>query len=493
MNRLATIGFSVLLSLTACSVYQSKSYSPTPALRAYQVVQSLQDSLRSLSSTEGGEHNLGLNLVWSCPNGNFRGWEDERVLRVQGIRYAASQRYAPPKAYQYPEGIVWATKPAPVAIQGRSASEEYISGMNYNLVAQSESPQYLSICLPKGLKPNEKVPVMVYIHGGSYEHGGADNKAYDPELLVAEHRLIVVNIQYRLGVLGYLRDVSGQPANLGILDQIEALRWVQRNIQYFGGNPHEVTIFGESAGASAVEHLLVAHGAEGLFRRAIIQSSPFGTMPGRERMTKQMLRDFNQHSSSISVDEIRKAQKELTAGIKERGNPKYMYFAPQYGVYPLPKEEELNAAWHRACDRVDVLVGATDREASLFVGNNKFISRLGSMWLTRPVIEALIRQKSKQIFIKGAEGFYQRYRSCRGNMYHYHLTWGKGEGFVAAAHTTDLTLLFGAHLYEGSPMLLGKSVEEVELQGRQLRQIWADFAKTGRVQRGEIKGLIRIK
>jgi para-nitrobenzyl esterase len=142
---------------------------------------------------------------------------------------------------------------------------------------------------------NERLPVMVFIHGGAFTVGAGGWMAYDGSDLVA-HDVIAVAINYRLGPLGFLalgelaaevpaeRELAGTTGNAGLLDQVEALRWVQRNIGRFGGDPDNVTIFGESAGAMSVCSLMAAPPARGLFHRAIMESGScmaVGTaMPG---------------------------------------------------------------------------------------------------------------------------------------------------------------------------------------------------------------------
>ncbi|CAH2220466.1 neuroligin-4, X-linked isoform X1 [Pelobates cultripes] len=119
--------------------------------------------------------------------------------------------------------------------------------------------------------PNSKKPVMVYIHGGSYMEGTGN--MIDGSILASHGNVIVVTINYRLGVLGFL-STGDQAAkgNYGLLDQIQALRWIEENIGAFGGDPKRVTIFGSGAGASCVSLLTLSHYSEGLFQKAIIQS-----------------------------------------------------------------------------------------------------------------------------------------------------------------------------------------------------------------------------
>uniref|UniRef100_UPI00359018F2 neuroligin-4, X-linked-like isoform X2 n=1 Tax=Myxine glutinosa TaxID=7769 RepID=UPI00359018F2 len=138
---------------------------------------------------------------------------------------------------------------------------------------QSEDCLYLNIYVPTedDIRDSGPRPVMVYIHGGSYMEGTGN--MYDGSVLASYGNVIVVTINYRLGVLGFL-STSDQAAkgNYGLLDQIQALRWINENIPHFGGDPHRVTIFGSGAGGSCVNLLTLSHHSEGLFQRAITQS-----------------------------------------------------------------------------------------------------------------------------------------------------------------------------------------------------------------------------
>ncbi|NWH33333.1 NLGNX protein, partial [Chloropsis hardwickii] len=129
---------------------------------------------------------------------------------------------------------------------------------------QNEDCLYLNIYVPTedGKYPNSKKPVMVYIHGGSYMEGTGN--MIDGSILASYGNVIVVTINYRLGVLGFL-STGDQAAkgNYGLLDQIQALRWIEENIGSFGGDPKRVTIFGSGAGASCVSLLTLSHYSEG--------------------------------------------------------------------------------------------------------------------------------------------------------------------------------------------------------------------------------------
>ncbi|XP_011474593.1 pyrethroid hydrolase Ces2e-like [Oryzias latipes] len=135
----------------------------------------------------------------------------------------------------------------------------------------SEDCLYLNIYAPANQAQNAKLPVMVWIHGGGFSLGSAS--MYDGSALAVYQDVIVVLIQYRLGVLGFLSTGDEHlPGNFGLLDQIEALRWVKEHISSFGGDPNSVTVFGESAGGVSVSLLLVSPLAKGLIHRGIAQS-----------------------------------------------------------------------------------------------------------------------------------------------------------------------------------------------------------------------------
>ncbi|CAG9793753.1 unnamed protein product [Diatraea saccharalis] len=143
-----------------------------------------------------------------------------------------------------------------------------------NTIVGDEDCLYLNVYTPMLPSTNSSIlPVMVFIHGGGFVYGnGTDDKTHGPDYLV-QKEVVVVSFNYRLGVLGFLSlDHKDAPGNMGLRDQVLALKWVQRNIMKFGGDPKNVTIFGFSAGAASVEYLMLSRTAEGLFHKAIAQS-----------------------------------------------------------------------------------------------------------------------------------------------------------------------------------------------------------------------------
>lgn len=135
----------------------------------------------------------------------------------------------------------------------------------------SEDCLYLNVYTPE-VKPDKPLPVMFWVHGGAFICGAGNDDLYGPEFLVRQG-VIVVTINYRLEVLGFLcLDTPEIPGNAGMKDQVQALRWVNKNIANFGGDPKNITIFGESAGGASISYLLVSPMSKGLFKRAIPQS-----------------------------------------------------------------------------------------------------------------------------------------------------------------------------------------------------------------------------
>ncbi|ADU50751.1 Carboxylesterase type B [Thermaerobacter marianensis DSM 12885] len=209
--------------------------------------------------------------------GAVRGRSDGTVCVWKGVPFARPPvgplRFRPPEPPEPWSGVRDATRFGPASVQ---PEDRLISNLTGGAtLPQDEDCLYLNIWSPS---PDGRRPVMVWIHGGAYLTGAGSIPWYDGTALAREGDVVVVTLNYRLGALGflYLEDAFGPEftgsGNLGILDQIAALRWVRENIAAFGGDPDRVTIFGESAGAGSVGVLLAAPAARGLFHRAILQS-----------------------------------------------------------------------------------------------------------------------------------------------------------------------------------------------------------------------------
>ncbi|CAM3989367.1 carboxylesterase/lipase family protein [Kibdelosporangium persicum] len=201
--------------------------------------------------------------------GPVRGAVTGDVRSFQGIPFAAPPtgdlRWRPPQPAARWREPLDATKPRGICAQLPSFGPGEL---------QNEDCLYLNVTTPK--RTHRPLPVMVWFHGGAFTSGAAS--MYDPVKLVTQGDVIVVTVAYRLGPLGFLAtpdltaEAGNQSGNYGLQDQLAGLRWVRRNAAAFGGNPGNVTIFGESAGAASVCDMIVSPLARGLFHKAIGQS-----------------------------------------------------------------------------------------------------------------------------------------------------------------------------------------------------------------------------
>ncbi|WP_433327755.1 carboxylesterase/lipase family protein [Spirillospora sp. CA-294931] len=197
-------------------------------------------------------------------SGPVRGTVADDHRSFQGIPYAAP-----------PQGDLRWRSPRPAApwTRTRDATRPGDRCAQSGLAKVTEDCLNLNVTTPRGAG-RRGLPVMVWIHGGGYQFGGGDQT--DPRAMAARGDVVVVTLNYRLGVFGFLGHpaLGGASGNFALEDQQAALRWVRRNAAAFGGDPGNVTIFGESSGARSVCAQLVAPGAAGLFHRAIVQSEP---------------------------------------------------------------------------------------------------------------------------------------------------------------------------------------------------------------------------
>jgi len=248
----------------------------------------------------GGEHLAGA----------FVG-EGAAVAAFKGIPYAAPPigdlRWKPPAPHAPRPGVQQATAFPPACLQEVASSGfyRYIAetlGSDPNLVpdprADSEDCLYLNVWTPN-LKGATPLPVMVWIHGGSNANG-TGGSAYTDGASLASKGAVVVSINYRLNLFGFLAHPAltaesehGSSGNYALLDQLAALEWVQRNVAAFGGDPGRVTVFGESAGGTDIIYLLASPLSRGLFHRAVIESAgyavaDFRTLPASEAVGKEL-------------------------------------------------------------------------------------------------------------------------------------------------------------------------------------------------------------
>jgi len=419
---------------------------------------------------------------WDPPVGRITGLVDGTVVRALGIPYARAERFARPEPVPHLGEPYPAQTPSAVAPQPPATFVDQllhpVEGLDVD-----EHCQRLSITLPADTRPDERLPVIVWIHGGSYVLGGGDLPIYDARELVTEQRVVFVSVTFRLGILGFLGDGAAVPANLGLLDLVEALRWVHTNIAAFGGDPDAVTVAGQSAGGDAAAHLMISDGAAGLFRRAIIQSAPLGLSRGRARMNRAMLRAVGVVDPDVSLDELLDRQALATRAAAPYGLPGGMPYGTQYGFAPLPAERDLDAAWSAVARDVDVLIGSASDETGMYVPLVPGLRTIARSRMVRPALRwLLVRPLSEVIYGRDVRRFTARHRAAGGRATAYRLHRGVTSRPTGAVHMSDLPLLLGGRAaWAGTRFVPERDWPEVERRGPAFRAVWAEFARTGRV------------
>lgn len=330
--------------------------------------------------------------------GVVRGSTSEGIASFKGIPYAAppfgGNRFQPPRPAEAWNGVREAynygpTVPKPPYFPPFDAllPEPAIPG---------EDCLNLNIWSPE--LGSAKLPVMVWIHGGGFANGTGAIPTYDGSRF-ARDGVVCVTINYRLGADGFLYLGDGTP-NLGLLDQLAALTWVQENIADFGGDPNNVTIFGESAGGMSVGTLLSMPRAKGLFRRAIAQSgaghhviSPASAqLVGHYLATQLGVEPTLAAISTVPTDRLLQAQVALSAAVFEQPDPtrwgevaaNLMPFEPVIDGDILPARPIDNVVAGAGAD-IDLLVGTNAEEQRLFMVPNGTINYINDEILTGTV------------------------------------------------------------------------------------------------------------
>jgi para-nitrobenzyl esterase len=304
--------------------------------------------------------------------GHIEGVPQGGVTTYKGIPFAAPPvgelRWREPQPAKPWDGVKLADRFAPICMQRGSYPEDAPPE------PMSEDCLYLNVWAPVGAAQAARLPVMVWIYGGGLVNGTASTPLYDGAAL-ARRGVIVVTANYRLGALGFLahaqlsrespNKVSG---NYGLLDQLAALHWVKRNIAAFGGDPGNVTVFGQSSGSISISALTVSPLARGLFQRAIGQSgglfeplevAPEFALDGAEKIGAA----FANKLGAPSLQALRAKPAADIAAVRFPANAVvdgYVLKEPPFNAY----------AAHRVND-VDILTGSNAEEGLAFLGNRK--------------------------------------------------------------------------------------------------------------------------
>lgn len=245
------------------------------------------------------------------------------VIAYKGIRYATANRYEYPVEVTHWDGVYKADKYGDCSVQPRSfINEETLESKKfyYNEFRKGETYTYSEDCLflniwtPKGAKKGDNLPVLFYIHGGGFTGGCGHEKHFDGPIWPTKG-VIGVTINYRLGPLGFacleeLANKDGHTGNYGLYDQLTALKWINHNIEYFGGDKNKITIMGQSAGAMSVQQLVLSPLTKGLVSGAVMSSGGgFSKVMGNAKNASDFYdfwKEIMEEAKCKTADELKK-------------------------------------------------------------------------------------------------------------------------------------------------------------------------------------------
>ncbi|MET7461139.1 carboxylesterase family protein [Nonomuraea sp. NPDC005501] len=387
-----------------------------------------------------------------APAGALRGVPaNGAVTTFLGIPYARAERFAAPQPTRW-NGVLDAVQPGLAAPQPRTSRLERALGPGSDL-RQGEDCLSLNVWTPGG----SGLPVLVWLHGGGFLTGSGAQSWYDGALLAERGRMVVVTVNYRLGALGYLYlTPQFPPANLGLLDQIAALRWVRENISAFGGDPARITLAGQSAGAMSA----LALPGRDLFGQVILQSTPAGVQPygiGEAAEIGQTFLDIlelrpgdAERLRTVPLADLLGAQEQVARRIAQSGRvtPPFQLVAADGVPADLttgPREE------------VPMLMGTTRDEARAFF----------------PQAEA---ELTARLFRDGNLRLAGRARSA----HLYQFDWSPPGSPFGACHCIELPFVFGnLPAWHASPMLAGAEPAQLERLVAYVQGAWTAFVRDG--------------
>ncbi|MGC8472459.1 MAG: carboxylesterase/lipase family protein [Acidimicrobiales bacterium] len=436
----------------------------------------------------------------SVDGGWIRGREDGGIWEFLGVPYARAPvgplRWRPPERPEPWSGVRDATMPGPLAPQVPPAPGATLPG---DPLEQSEDCLHLSIWTPA--PDSARRPVLVWVHGGGFTSGSAGSVLYRGQRLAAEGDVVVVNINYRLGALGFLAHrglasgggVAGSgvgnggiAGNWALLDQIAALRWVRDHISSFGGDPSKVTVFGESAGAMCLSTLLAVPAAQGLFTGAVIQSGPpyVHRASRAEEAAVSFVRELGMSEVSraaleaVPAGELVSALAALARHWSRPGElPQPLLPVVDGTILPAAPFEAIARG---SASRVATIVGTNRDEMSFFALNDRLAQGMDEEVVRRRIersapwvpadrvvdhyVDVLTRRGERagprELWVAVGSDLVFRWPSLRlaaalrahdPRTYVYLFTWGSPAfgGILGATHALEIPFVFGTHSQPG--------------------------------------------
>ena len=347
--------------------------------------------------------NQNTNTIATTESGKIQGFIQDEIYTYLGVPYARAERFMAPKKVEKWNGIKQTVTFGTYFSQGESmvSSEGWFAGPKLEM---SENSHNLNIWTP-GIKDGKKRPVMVWLHGGGFRNGSsAENYIFDGKNLSKKGDVVVVSVNHRLNSLGFL-DLSAygekykNSANAGIMDLVASLEWIRDNIEEFGGDPNNVTIFGESGGGAKVLTLMATPAAKGLFHKAISESGAVEEMgmtllPEKttRRVAELTLENLGLNASNI--DEIQKipyekvmeaTEKALAKTAEEQGYKNVLTGQP--GLDWAPKLDS-----YIPVEPVGEKYSEQSRDIPLLIGTNL------TEWETMPFVLSNNKVENKNTF-----------------------------------------------------------------------------------------------
>ena len=473
--------------------------------------------------------------------GEIIGSSNNKTYQWLGIQYGSipdsSFRWKKASETEAWEGIHEALEFGNTCIQ-RGSLINTTKRRNWGELVGSEDCLYLNVWTPlNALEPSSrKIPVMVWIHGGSNVSGNAD--FYDPSELVRTQDVIVVSINYRLGPFGWFRhpdinsnslNAEDQSGNYGNLDTIQALEWVQKNIGYFGGDSSNVTIFGESAGGYNVAALLSAKNVKGLFHKAIIQSG--GIKPGDIEHSESYLENnlpWKNYSSRELVNQLildkgmapdRDSATSLQEDMSDNEIEELMRNASAVEVYeaylttkintnemlrPFPDGfvlSELGIIGSLESgfnDDIPIMIGTNRDEMKLFLLDNPRLTK-EFLWIPRirdlDLWNAVSKHRTNAWKYLAVDGPAQSLTNQgRSNIFAYQFDWDDEpkkfgvdlKNLLGASHAFEIPFVMGNFDEDALTkyILSKKNLKEVKTLSNAMMSYWAEFAYNGDPNKG---------
>lgn len=449
-----------------------------------------------------------LPVIAETRSGTLEGLRRGACSVFKGVPFATARRWRAPEPVGPWSGVRPAHQFGAMAPQNPTPLQALIGtggGM------QDEDCLSLNIWTP-GCDGGRR-PVMVWIHGGAFTTGAGSLGLYGGRSLCETGDSVIVTINYRLGSLGFLRlsGITGgripSGGSEGLLDQIEALRWVRDNIAAFGGDPGNVTIFGESAGGMSVVALMASPHAKGLFHKAICQSGGghfTNTAAHGDRIAEVFLQHAGVDAAALEttpVDVLLKAQAALLAEVDAQGDPHKlgtMAFQPMVegDVLTVRPIEALRGG---SAAGVTLMAGATQEEWKLWTALDPKIQAMDEARLERWAERMFGEHAASLIAGTPAPSTYERYvamqtlrafreptarlldaQSAFSPVFEYRFDWRSPAmgGAFGSCHAIELGFVFGSYSLKGPDNFFGTG-ETADAINRGMMEAWTHFARSG--------------